>query len=446
MLWQLSACEAANKIRSGEITSIELVEACLERISETDGRIGAWAFLDRELALSQAEAMDELRRRGRALGQLHGVPVGIKDIFDTRDMPTAWGTIAHSDRRPTADAAVIDRLLEAGAVILGKTVTTPLAFASPSATRNPHNQNYSPGGSSAGSAAAVGAGHVPLAIGSQTNGSIIRPASYCGVYGFKPTRGVVSRRGCLQTSQTLDQVGVMGRTIADVAVLTDVLAAYDPSDAASFARPRPPMLAGYQADPPVEPCFVWLELPFYDRIPEAMRQGLEELIDALGDRVERQPAPASFMETLRHHQTVHEYEFLNNLKDDPSLQPDLIDGTLQSILERARTISTDNYNLGLAMVAGAEEFFASFFNDYDAIIAPSSLGGAPEIDGGTGDPICSTIWTFAGLPCLSLPWLTGETGLPAGVQLIGSAEEDDRLLRTTAWLERELRDDAGHGV
>ncbi len=438
MLWQLSALEAAGKIRDGQITSVELVEACLKRIGETDADIGAWAFLAADLALAQAAEMDALRRNGRPIGPLHGVPLAIKDIFDTADMPTAWGSEVHADRQPGSNAAVTDKVREAGAVILGKTVMPELTLASSVRTRNPHNADHTAGASSSGSAAGVAAGHVPVAIGSQTNGSLIRPASYCGVFGFKPTRGIISRRGCLQTSQTLDQVGVYGRTLEDVAVLADVLAGYDPADTTTYTRPKPQMLLGARAEPPVEPCLVWLDLPYHERLSAATRQGMDELLDTLGDHVERQPAPQSFDDVANHHKIIHAYEFCKNLKDDPAAQPDQIHASLQAVLERGASISKDDYEQSLTMVAGAERYFAAFFADYDAIISPAALGEAPTFGNGTGDPICSTIWTFAGLPCLSLPWLNGNTGLPVGVQLIGSAEEDDRLLRTAAWLERHL--------
>ncbi len=443
MLWQLSALDAAAKIRNGEITSVELTTSCLDHIRESDGEIEAWAFIDRDLALEQASAMDGLRQKGRPMGRLHGVPVGVKDIFDTVGMPTAWGTRVHTGRMPSADAAVIDRLREAGAIVLGKTATSPLAFASPASTRNPHNTGHSPGGSSAGSAAAVSIGHVPLALGSQTNGSLIRPASYCGVYGFKPTRGMISRRGCLQTSQSLDQVGVMGRTLEDLAVLADVLKGFDPADPASYARPKPQMLKGCRTEPPVEPCFAWFDLPYNDRLSDATRAGLEEVLESLGGRVERLPAPTSFTDILDHHRAVHEYEFLENLENDPAIEPGETDDILKAILKHARTVTDDDYQQALAMLAGAEDYFTAFFNDYDAVIAPAALGEAPKMGGGTGDPVCSTIWTFAGLPSLSLPWLTGNSGLPAGVQLIGSVEEDGRLFRTAAWLERQVLGSSG---
>lgn len=434
----LSAVDAAQAIREGRLSSVALTEACLARIEETDARIGAWAFLDADLALAQAEAMDDLRRRGRPLGALHGVPVGIKDIFDTADMPTGLGSPAHTARRPQADCAVVERLREAGAVILGKTVTTPLAFASPSTTRNPHNPEYSPGGSSSGSAAAVAAGQVPLAIGSQTGGSVNRPASFCGVYGFKPTRGLVSRRGALQTSQTLDQVGGFARTLEDVALLSDALTGYDAADAASHMRPKPRMRAGHHATPPVEPIFAYLDIPAF-ALTDAMRGAMEEVCEALGDRVERLPAPRSFAQCLADQHTIHTYEFARNLDGDPAIDPARTDAILKDLLAQGRAVTDTDHAEARGRVAVTESFFTAFFNDYDAILCPASLGVAPLLsENTTGDPVCQKIWTLAGLPTLTLPAFQGGNGMPMGLQLVGGYEEDDRLFRTARWLETAL--------
>ncbi len=440
MLWQLTALEAAERIRDGRSSSEELVAACLERIRETDGAIGAWAYLDGEQALEQARAMDRLRQRGQPLGDLHGVPVGIKDIFDTHDMPTECGTAIHKGRQPNDDATVVSKLKEAGAVIMGKTVTTEFAFMHPAGTTNPHNADRTPGGSSSGSAAAVAAGHVPLAIGTQTNGSVIRPASFCGVYGFKPTRGIVSRGGALQTSKTLDQVGGFARSLGDVAALADVLKGFDRADPTTHVRPKPQMLDGSRSDPPMEPSFAWFELPFNDRLDDDARDGLMELIEALGARVEVLPAPASFSRVIECHRIVHEYEICRHLSDDLETHWDLVSATVQPVIERARTYSDDQYRDALDMVQAAEDYFSAFFADYDAVLAPSATGEAPPLTSGTGDPIFSTLWTFAGLPCLTLPLLAGAAGLPVGVQMIGCAEQDDRLLTSANWLQLHLDD------
>ncbi|WP_376744345.1 amidase [Marimonas arenosa] len=335
-----------------------------------------------------------------------------------------------------------NRLREAGAVIMGKTKTTELAFVHPTDTANPHDAGRSPGGSSSGSAAAVAAYHVPLAIGTQTNGSVIRPASFCGTYGFKPTRGVISRSGILQTSVSLDQVGCFGRTLDDVALLVETVGSFDPSDPASFARPRPPMLAGARAAVPIEPDIAWFELSFNDRLDRDAHEGIEAVMDALGARVERFPTAPQLDALIAVQATIHEYEFCQHLADVIEAHWDKLSSTLQPVIERGRQISKAEYEDALAVKTSAQAFFADHFNDFDAILAPSATGEAPLIGGSTGDPIFCTIWTLAGLPAISLPLLVGENGLPVGVQLIGAAEEDDRLLRTANWVQTTLATNA----
>ncbi|PCJ72945.1 MAG: glutamyl-tRNA amidotransferase [Rhodobacteraceae bacterium] len=437
----LSAVEAADKIRKGTLSSVDLVKACLARIDETEGQLKAWAHLDAAHALAQAEEMDAIRRAGRPIGPLHGIPVGLKDIIDTVDFPTERGTSIFSGRQPDRDAALVERLREAGAVILGKTVTTEFAFMHPAETRNPHNPDYSPGGSSSGSAAAVAAYNVPLAIGTQTNGSVIRPASFCGTYGFKPTRGVISRRGVLQTSKSLDQVGVFGRTLEDVALLTDVIGGYDPSDPLSYGRPRPQMQAGSVANIGVEPDLVWFDAPYNDRLTEDARSGLNEVIDALGARVERVTISENMYNLVDVQRIIHEYEICKHLEKEFTEHWDQLSPSIQPIIERGRKISTAQYDDAVGVMASGRTYFDEFFHDYDAIIAPSAAGEAPKFGNGTGDPVFCTIWTLCGLPTVNLPLLVGENGLPVGVQLIGSIEEDDRLLRTANWMLNTLQSD-----
>jgi Asp-tRNA(Asn)/Glu-tRNA(Gln) amidotransferase A subunit family amidase len=437
-LWELTATEAAEQIRIGRIGSKDLVSACIARIGESDGEIGAWRHFDAEKALADAVERDEWRRRGGAMGVLHGIPIGVKDIFDTNTMPTEYGSPIHHGRTPQANATVVDRLLEAGAVIMGKTKTTEFAYLHPTDTANPHNPAHSPGGSSSGSAAAVAAGHVPLAIGSQTNGSTIRPASFCGVFGFKPTRGMISRRGVLETSRTLDQVGVFARSLEDAALLSDVLGGYDPADCMSFLRARPSALAGVREEPPMDPLLVWFDLPFSERLSEASRAGLDEILEILGARVEKFPTPSAFDGIVHHQQVIHEYEMARALHAEMDEHWDSISESMQPALQRGLARSDDEYAEALAAIDGMAGFYSEVFNEYDAIIAPSANGEAPLKETGTGDPVFSTLWTFSGLPALTLPLLVGETGLPVGVQLVGATEGDDRLLRTAAWLLRHL--------
>src|SRR5687767_15987900 len=267
----LTASEAARRIREGLLTSEELVQSCLEQIRALEPKVQAWQFLDEEHALAQARACDERKRNGENLGALHGVPVGLKDIIDTADMPTENGTALHKGRTPRHDAAVARMLRAAGAVILGKTVSTECAYFNPGKTRNPHNPEHTPGGSSSGSAAAVGAGMVPLALGSQTAGSVIRPAAFCGVYGFKPTHGLIPRSGILQLSRTLDHVGLFARSVEDLALLLEQLQGYDERDPDTRPRARIPFIQISGEEPPLDPMFAFIKTPHWERADEIGR-------------------------------------------------------------------------------------------------------------------------------------------------------------------------------
>lgn len=444
MQWALTAAEAVRRIAAGDITSVELTTACLDRIAEVDGQIGAWRALDRDYALAQAEEMDDLRRRGRPLGALHGAPVAVKDLFDTAALPTGWGSPALSQRRPQANAAAISKLREAGAVIMGKTVTTELAVGATVATRNPHSSDHTSGGSSAGSAAAVASGQVPLAIGTQTYGSIIRPASFCGVVGFKPSRGLISRRGCLLCSPWLDQVGGLARTLEDAALLIDALMGYDLADSWTNDLPKPSAHAGWREEPPVEPNFAMIEgLPYADRLSSAYERGLGEIAERLGAKVEVVEAPPLFHHALEHQDAIHGFEFSRAVASNPDLDPAAFSPEVQAKLEKAGKVTEERYREAVAFLEIADGYFAAFFKDYDAILTPSATGEALPMGQGTGDPVCSVIWTFAGLPSLSLPWLSGESGLPLGVQIVAGAGDDARLMRTARWLEARLSSEDG---
>ncbi|MDA8770877.1 amidase [Planktomarina temperata] len=436
--YTLTATEAVQAIASGRLSSVDLVKSCLEQIADTDASIKAWAHLDPESALAQAAECDRIRKAGLSTGPLHGLPVGLKDVIDTRDMPTQRGTDIFKDRQPNKDARLVERLRESGAVIMGKTVTTELAFVHANDTRNPHNPEHSPGGSSSGSAAAVAACHVPLAVGTQTNGSVIRPASFCGTFGFKPTRGVISRAGVLKTSDSLDQVGCFGRSLEDVALLTDALAGYDQADSCSFARPRPQMRAGAQAEAPVAPDLVWFNLPFYDRLSPDAHEGMEAVLDVLGPRITRMAAADTLANLVAVQARIHEYEICQHQAAVFDANFEDLSGELQLIVARGRKISEAEYTDALAVKASAQTFFDELFVEFDAIIAPCATGEAPKFGSGTGDPIFCTLWTLAGLPCVSLPLLVGDNNLPIGVQLIGPIEKDDRLLRTARWLQLHL--------
>ena len=429
-----SVVDCVERIKAGTLSSETLVQAFLDIIHESENDIGAWAHLDKKTALDQARKMDEIRRHGRPTGALHGIPVGVKDIFDTVDYPTQLGSAVFSDRQPDQNCAVVEKLCEAGAVIMGKTVTTEVAYMHPADTHNPHNLNHSPGGSSSGSAAAVAAGHVPLAIGSQTGGSVIRPASFCGVYGFKPSRGVISRRGVLQTSQSLDQVGIFAQNLADMALLSDVLSGFDNADELSYLAPRPEVYNGFMESVPVDPVFAWFDLPYADRFSADMVSGFDELIEALGGQVDRIPAPQSFVGLLESHRIIYGYEIFRCTAHLREAHMDSMSDTFKNAMSTCAEISADQYEDARAAMSGAEDWFSNFFNDYDAVLTPSAIGQASLYNEGTGDPVCCNIWTLAGLPCASLPLLASEVGLPIGVQLVAGLNEDNRLFRTMHWL------------
>lgn len=431
----LSATDAARAIREGALSSEELVAACLARVGEVDGQVQAWAYLDAEHALMQARALDAERRAGYAVGPLHGVPVGVKDIFDTADMPTENGTVLHRGRTPRKDAAAVARLRAAGAVILGKTVTTECAYFTPGKTRNPHNPEHTPGGSSSGSAAAVAAGMVPLALGSQTNGSVIRPAAFCGTFGFKPTHGLVPRSGVLKLSRTLDHVGVFARTLEDVALLAEELVGYDEYDPDTRMRARMPFTTLAAEEPPVEPVLAFIKTPQWERAEPETREAFDELVAALGSRVEEVELFPSASEAWDWHRTIMEAEMAANLEREWQQGRDRLSERLRALIEHGRDVRAVDYQRAVASAAQLQESFEDLFvQRYDAILTPSAPGTAPKGLASTGDPAFCSLWTLCGLPSLNLPIMRGTDGLPLGVQLVGRRYFDGRLLRTARWL------------
>ncbi|MEX2198488.1 MAG: amidase [Burkholderiales bacterium] len=435
----LSASDAARALRDGAISSEQLVEACLARVREADGAVQAWAHLDPEHALTQARARDLDRREGRPTGPLHGVPVGLKDIIDTLDYPTEDGTVLHAGRTPVHDATVVAMLRAAGAVVLGKTVTTECAYFAPGKTRNPHNPEHTPGGSSSGSAASVAAGMVPLALGSQTNGSTIRPASYCGIYGFKPTHGLVPRGGMLQLSRTLDHVGLFARTLEDLALLGEQIVGHDPRDPDTRVRARPAFVSLAAEEPPLPPLLAFVKTPAWERAADDLKEGFAELVATLGDRVVEIELPESARQAWDWQRTIMEAEMAANFAAEWERGRDKLSPQLRSLLERGRETRAFDYQTALARIAPLNEGFAEIFERCDAILTPSAPGTAPKGLDSTGDPAFCTLWTLCGMPAVSLPLMKGENGLPMGVQLVGPRSGDARLLRTARWLAAQVQ-------
>jgi Asp-tRNA(Asn)/Glu-tRNA(Gln) amidotransferase A subunit family amidase len=435
----LSATEAARLIRDGVVGSEQFVEACLARIAEVDGQIQAWAFLDPDYALQQGRSADQRRLSGAPVGPLHGVPVAIKDIFDTADMPTEYGSVLYAGRTPSRDAAVVSLLRAAGAVIMGKTVTTEFAYFAPGKTRNPHNPEHTPGGSSSGSAAAVAASMVPLAIGSQTNGSTIRPAAYCGVIGFKPTHGLISRQRALMLSRTLDHVGLFARSLDDIALLAQQLVGYDEHDPDTKPRARIPFVEIAAAEPPLAPMFAFIKTPHWERADDDTKEGFAELIEPLGGQAEEVELFPSATEAWQWHQTIMGAEMAHNLEREWVSGRDRLSEQLRSQIERGREVRAADYLGALSRIAPVSESFGELFEQrYDAIITPAAPGAAPKGITSTGDPSFCTLWTLCGMPAISLPLLQAANGLPIGVQLVGPRHGDARLLRTARWLAAKM--------
>ena len=440
----LSALEAREAIEEGILTSVELVEACFERIDEVEESIGAWAHLDRETALEQARQADNFRRRGLPLGALHGLPVGIKDIIDTSDYPTERGSVIYQGRTPTTDATLVSLLREAGAIILGKTVTTELAVYTPGKTRNPHNTDHTPGGSSSGSAAAVAAGMVALSVGTQTNGSVIRPASYCGVYGFKPSFARISRSGIMTQSKPLDTVGVFARSLEDLALISDVLMRFDSQD--SDMKPvAPPCIAGVMAeDVPVNPHFAFVRTPMWGQVEQSTKDGFRELIDSVNEEnsviIDVVDLPAQFGDIYKDHRNIMETDLAASFAKEYRDSKSQLSAELCEMIERGQKVLATEYNASLSKIKDYSEYLNDFFDEYDAILTPSTPGAAPAGIDNTGSPIMNTIWTSCGNPVINLPLLQNLDGLPVGVQIVAGKGDDARLFRTSRWLLEFLND------
>ncbi len=439
----LSATEAARGIRDGLLTSEQVTEACLARVREVDDEVQAWAFLDPAHALGQARARDEARREGRATGPLHGVPVGIKDIIDTGDMPTEDGTVIHAGRTPARDAAVVAMLRAAGAIILGKTVTTELATYAPGKTRNPHDRRHTPGGSSSGSAAAVAAGMVPAAVGTQTNGSVIRPAAFCGVYGFKPSFGLIPRSGVLKISRTLDHVGVFARTLADVALVTEQIVGYDALDPDTAPRARPPLVATCAEEPPLPPVLAYVKGPAWDRASDDTQEAFAELASTLADRMaDDRPA--------RVHQPG------TRLARGPSWKrrwPPTSTWTGRKDASGCRRRSSNSLRAAarsrrstICRRAAPAYPCSTKGSTRSSSAATRSSRRRPRAPRRRGSNRPATrrfarCGRLCGMPAISLPLMQGANGLPMGVQLVGRRGDDARLLRTARWLVARVESD-----
>ncbi|MCS6780111.1 MAG: amidase [Geminicoccaceae bacterium] len=436
-----SAGELARAIEEGRITVRELVETCLARIEADEPRIRAWAHLDRSYALARADALDADRRAGRPPGPLFGLPVGVKDIVDTADLPTEHGSPIFTGRRPARDAWIVTRLVAAGAVVLGKTVTTEFAAFTPGPTRNPHDPSRTPGGSSSGSAAAVAAGMVPLAIGSQTNGSVIRPAAFCGVVGYKPTHGLIPRTGVLEQSPTLDHVGVFARDLADAALLAEALVGFDAADPATRPQAAPRLRRAAAEGMPVRPRLALVWGPAGDRAEPAMRAAMEEVRASLGEAILEAELPPAFADALAIHRTIWTAELAARFGRLVAERGELVSARFKELVAEGEKVSAVAYQRALAARERLRAELGAFLHEIDAILTPAAPGEAPPGLESTGDPAFCTSWTLVGAPALTLPLLSGPAGLPMGLQLVAEIGDDERLFRIAAWLQREFAEE-----
>ncbi len=420
----LSARAAAARIAAGTLTCEALIRACLERIAERENITGAWIHLDPERAIGEA------RQRDRAAGgPLRGIPIGVKDVMDTHDMPTGYGSPIYAGHRPVADAACVALARAAGAVALGKTVTTEFATFYPGKTTNPHNPAHTPGGSSSGSAAAVADGMVPLAFGTQTAGSVIRPASFCGVVGFKPSFGLIPRTGVKPLSDSLDTVGVMARDVADAAFFASVLG------------DRPALRV--EAGATVAPRIVLYRAPEWREAEPSSIAAIERAAERLGRAgatiVERN-AVAEHEGLADAQKLIMDYETARALAYERLTRwGDLSEGLRERITAGLAT-SGEAYDKAWRLVTRATRALPELFGEAELLLVPAAPGEAPKGLARTGDPIFNRSWTMLHVPCVTVPAGRGPNGLPVGAQLVGRFGEDALVLRAAAFLERALAD------
>lgn len=431
-LERLSLCDAVERLRAGELTSADYTAALLARTESLEKTIHAFAWLDRGHALSAAHAADALRAAGTNPGRLHGVPIGVKDIFATAGIQTGMGSPAFDDFVPEKSAAMVMRAEAQGAFTFGKTVTAELAYFTPGPTRNPWNLVHTPGGSSMGSAAAVAAGMLPLAFGTQTNGSVIRPAAFCGCVGFKPGEGTLATVGIQPFSPTLDQPGLFARSVEDVALAFAALRE-GPEESRTEAWPlpplgRPPRLAAVRSP-------VWSQAE-----PAAQQSFVETLVRlrAAGADVTEVELPPVFEGAHAVHRTIMAFEAARTLGELQSQQRAKLSAVLNRFLDEGRAITEAVVAEALAQRQTLRDGFGPFLAGFDAIVTPPTRGEAPATLEHTGDPVFCTIWTLLGVPALTLPVGLGLQGLPLGLQVVGTFQDDAHLLRVARWVEQVL--------
>jgi amidase len=418
-----SAAGASILIASGKLTAVKLAEDCLARVAEREEEVQAWAYIDPERVLAEARARDGEAPRSA----LHGIPVAIKDIIDTADMPTEYGSPIYAGHRPRADASCVTLLRNAGAVIMGKTVTAEFAMRGPGKTRNPLNTEHTPGGSSSGSAAAVADHMVPIALGTQTSGSVLRPAAFCGIVGFKPTFNVINPAGVKPNSESFDTVGLMARTVADVALALAVLTGHAARETSlpSIDKPR---IGFYRT-------------PQWARAEAATTSALEGAVSQLGKagaRIREITMPPQFDELFAAKNRVSDYETARALAWERQHFPEKLSATLRKKLVKSDACTFDQFIAAQKLLGECRRQLDDAFGDFDVLLVPTASGEAPKGLTTTGDSIFNQIWTALHTPAVTVPVFTGPSGLPMGAQLIGPYGADEKTLACAEWVYRAL--------
>ncbi len=425
LLNELGAAELARQLARRDISAREVVRACLDRIALREPQVQAWNYVAADAALARARQLDE----GPVQGLLHGLPVGVKDLFDTHDMPTTYGSAIYGGHCPAAEAAVVALCREQGAIMLGKTVTTEFATFTPGKTRNPHRLTHTPGGSSSGSAAAVADQMVPLAFASQTAASVIRPAAFCGIVGYKPSFGLVNRAGVKALSDSLDTLGFLARSVPDVALF-----------AAAATGDQGLMKLDVSSTPRVALCRTHEWPHAEDGTRQAMEQAARGLARA-GVPVREIELPAAFSGLLQAQKDIMSADLYRSLAHERLHHADTLSPGLRDLLAAGQKVSVEQYRAAQQLAHSARAMVSAAFGEYEVLIAPSARGEAPATLEQTGDPVFGRVWTLLGLPCVHLPFTQGATGMPVGLQVIGRHGEDKVALRVAAWLGHRLSPD-----
>jgi aspartyl-tRNA(Asn)/glutamyl-tRNA(Gln) amidotransferase subunit A len=439
-LYRWSIKEASASLSRGEISPVDLVKSFLERIDEVESRVQAWVTLDREGAMEVAAQSKRDLESGKVKSPLHGIPIGVKDIFYTKGLKTSMGSKIFADLVPSHDATTVQRLREAGAIVLGKTVTTEFAYFDPGPTRNPWNLEHTPGGSSSGSAAAVAAEMCPAALGSQTAGSLLRPGAFCGVVSLKPTYGRISRYGIFPDSWCLDHPGFFTRSVEDATLLLQSLAGHDSKDSRASKEPVPDYHRALEL----------LKIPvriglvrefFMEKADAETRRHVENVIQRFaqaGAKIEEVPMPKSFTAVQAAHRTVMRVEMTAVHEDLFRQHPDKYSAKLRELIEIGMLVPGVQYLRAQRIRNQFIQGMIPLFSQFDVLLSPTTASTAPKGLQATGDPSFNIPWTFSGFPAITLPSGLSESGLPMGIQLAAAPFREDKLLAVAYWCEKVL--------